>query len=197
MLSTYWNVCCTWVLARTVFNTSISTASSCSHLTLNMNGSKLDWRRQWVRTNNAVCMVIVILRRGKTGCCLSRFSQHTSLRLHYHYAALLGIKAYVEIFEGYMKKQKVDYENFRQSTHAAIALFLASSLAYNIALWPHYGWNSIIVLSLAFFGVILQFLLLVPAWVQNIAGFALFTFFLQEYKWLRMSSGAAISKERQ
>lgn len=104
--------------------------------------------------------------------------------MHYHcsFSALLGIKAYVEIFEGYLKKQKVEYANFRQSTHAAIALFLASSLAYHVALWPHYGWNSIVVLSLAFFGVILQFLLLAPAWVQNIAGFVLLTFFLQEYK---------------
>ena len=96
--------------------------------------------------------------------------------------ALLGVKAYVEIFEGKLNKKTVNYENFRQSTHAAIALFLASSLAYHIALWPHYRWNSIIVLSVAFFGVILQFLLLVPSWVQNIVGFVGLTFFLQEYK---------------
>jgi len=88
----------------------------------------------------------------------------------------------VEIFEGRVKKRTVNYANFPQSTHAAIVLFLVSSLAYHIALWPHYAWNSILVLSLAFFGVILQFLLLVPSWVQNIVSVVLLTVFLQEYQ---------------
>jgi len=94
----------------------------------------------------------------------------------------LGIKAYVELFEGRFNKKTVNYDNFPQSTHAAIVLFLLSSLAFHIALWPHYRWNSVVVLSLAFFGVILQFLLLVPSWVQNIVSFVVLTFFLQQYQ---------------
>jgi len=87
----------------------------------------------------------------------------------------------VEIFEGRINKKKVNYDNFRQATHAAIALLLVSSLAFNIALWPHYRWNSPLVLGLAFFGVFLQFLLLVPSSIQNIVTFIALTFFLQEY----------------
>jgi hypothetical protein len=92
------------------------------------------------------------------------------------------VKAYVELFEGKLNKKKVDYEHFKQSTHAAIFLILLSSFAFHIALWPHYGWNTPIVLGLFGFGVVLQFLLLVPSWVQNVVGFVLLTFFLQEYK---------------
>lgn len=150
-----------------------------------MNGLRLAWRQQSV----SLCLIfgvavrlflwrhhqVLVLRSVAIAHCSSMVATR-------FYAALLGIKAYVEIFEGRMNKKTVDYENFRQSTHAAIALFLASSLAYHIALWPHYRWNSIIVLSLAFFGVILQFLLLVPSWVQNIVGFVALTFFMQEYK---------------
>ena len=96
-------------------------------------------------------------------------------------AALLGVKAYVEIFEGRMRKTTVNYKNFRQSTHAAIGLFVLSSLAFHIALWPHYHWNTILVLGIAFFGVILQLLLLLPSWLQNIVSFVAVTLFLQEY----------------
>jgi hypothetical protein len=95
--------------------------------------------------------------------------------------ALLGLKAYVEVYEGRLRKTKVDYEHFRQTTHAAIGLFLFSSLCYHIAIWPHYGWNSIVVLSIAFFGVILQIMLLFPSWLQNILSVIAVTFFLQEY----------------
>jgi hypothetical protein len=94
---------------------------------------------------------------------------------------LLGIKAYVEVYEGRLRKTKVDYEHFRQTTHAAIALFLFSSLCYHIALWPHYSWNAIVVLSIAFFGVILQIMLLIPSWLQNILSVIVLAFFLQEY----------------
>jgi|UPI000581AC63 hypothetical protein len=95
--------------------------------------------------------------------------------------AILSIKAYVELFEGRIKKTEVNYKNFRQTTHAVLFLLLMSSLAFNVALWPHYGWNSPIVLGLAFFGVILQFLLLVPTSIQNAVAFVGITYFLQEY----------------
>lgn len=92
------------------------------------------------------------------------------------------MKAYVEVYEGRMRKTKVDYDHFRQTTHASILLFLFSSLCYHIALWPHYHWNSILVLGIAFFGVVLQIMLLIPSWLQNILSFIAVAFFLQEYK---------------
>jgi len=81
-----------------------------------------------------------------------------------------------------MRKKKVNYENFRQTTHAALLLILVAGVCYNVALWPHYGWNSPVLLGLVFFGVILQFLLIVPPWLTNILAFVGMTFFLQEYQ---------------
>ena len=96
--------------------------------------------------------------------------------------ALLGIKAYVEIYEGRINKATVDYKNFPQSTHAAILLILLSSIVYHIALWPHYHYNTFIVLGILFFGVVLQFMLMTPSSVQNIVSFLLLAFFIQEYQ---------------
>ena len=94
---------------------------------------------------------------------------------------MLGIKAYVELYEGRFRKSKVNYQTFPQSTHAALALVLGSSLAYHVALWPHYRWNTFVVLGLAFFGMIIPFLLMTPSWVQNIVSFVGMAFFLQQY----------------
>jgi hypothetical protein len=95
--------------------------------------------------------------------------------------ALLGIKAYVEIYEGRINKATVNFKTFPQSTHAALALLLLSSLAYHVALWPHYRWNTFIVLGLTFFGVMIPGILLMPSWMQNIVSFAGLAFFLQQY----------------
>jgi hypothetical protein len=95
--------------------------------------------------------------------------------------ALLGIKAYVEIYEGRIKKRQIEYSTVPHSTRAALVLFLLSSICYHVALWPHYGWNSCIVLGLAFFGVIMPLLLMIPSWLQNIVSFVALTAFLQQY----------------
>ena len=79
-------------------------------------------------------------------------------------------------------KQKVNYENFPQCTHLGIALIVIASVAFHIAYWPHYGWNTPLVLGLLFWGVLIQVMLLIPSDVQNILGFVALTFFLQEYK---------------
>jgi hypothetical protein len=79
-------------------------------------------------------------------------------------------------------KHKIDYQNFPQSTHAGIGLFLFASLAFHIAYWPHYGWNTFFVLGLLFWGVVIQFLLIAPTEVQNLVGLVGLTLFLQEYK---------------
>ena len=92
------------------------------------------------------------------------------------------IKAYIELYEGQLKKSRVNYKNYPQTTHAVLALWCATALSFCIALWPHYGWNTPILLSILGFGVILQFLLLIPnTYVQNALLFCGLTFFLQEY----------------
>lgn len=88
----------------------------------------------------------------------------------------------MELFEGLVRKKKVNYENFRQATHAALILILVSSVAFHVALWPHYGWNTPVALMLCFFGIIVQFLVVVPPWISNAVAFVGLTFFLQEYK---------------
>ena len=88
----------------------------------------------------------------------------------------------MELYEGKLRKQTVNYENFRQSTHLIMIMFMTASLAFHIAIWPAYGWKSVIILSVLIgYGLLLQFALLVPTYVQNIVGFVLLTFFLQEY----------------
>jgi hypothetical protein len=88
---------------------------------------------------------------------------------------------YVELYMGRVKKVKVDYKNFPQSTHAVIALILFASISFNIALWPVYRAKTLLIMTMFGFGVLLQFALLVPSYVQNAVGFVLLTFFLQEY----------------
>jgi hypothetical protein len=96
--------------------------------------------------------------------------------------AMFLIKAYVELYQGRLHQQRVNYQNFRQTTHLFLLLWTVTSVCFFVALWPHYKWNTIVVLSLLAFGVVLQFLLLVPnPWAQNAIALVGLTFFLQEY----------------
>lgn len=96
--------------------------------------------------------------------------------------ALLSVKAYMEIFEAKLRKKKVDYTNYRQLTHLSIVLIIASSISFNVALWPHYEMNSLIVLGCFGFGVLLQLALIIPSWLQNALSLVALTYFLQVYK---------------
>jgi len=96
-------------------------------------------------------------------------------------SVLLLVKAYVELYAGKMKKQTVEYKNFRNSTHAVMILILISSIAFNVALWPKYGSTSLLIMTLVGVGLV-NFCMLMPTEVQNLAAFVLFTFFLQEYQ---------------
>ena len=96
--------------------------------------------------------------------------------------AMLIIKSYVELYEGKTKKRRVNYENYRQVTHAVILLILLASVSFHAALWPHYGgFKTILIMIMFGYGVLLQAALLVPTWVQNLVGAALMTFFIQQY----------------
>ncbi len=94
---------------------------------------------------------------------------------------ILFVKAYVEMFAGKLQKAKVNYENFRQSTHTVLFLILLSSISFHVALWPAYEWQTVVIMMLVGYGVLLQFSLLVPTYVQNMVGFIAMTFFIQEY----------------
>jgi hypothetical protein len=60
-------------------------------------------------------------------------------------------------------------------------LLLLSSISFHVALWPAYGWQAVFIMMLVGYGILLQFSLLVPTYVQNIVGFVGMTFFIQEY----------------
>ncbi|CAB9514531.1 expressed unknown protein [Seminavis robusta] len=95
--------------------------------------------------------------------------------------AIMMIKAYVELYSGKLQQQKVNYENFKQTTHAVLFLLISTSIAFHVALWPHYGTTTFLVLFLV--GVVLlQTALLIPPYLQNLICIVGMTFFLQEYK---------------
>jgi len=95
--------------------------------------------------------------------------------------ALFTLKAYVEMYTGKVQKKKISYKTIPQITHAAIALLLLAGIAFHAALWPVYGAESMFVMFLVG-AFVLNFCLLFPTIVQNLVGFALLTFFIQEYK---------------
>lgn len=81
-----------------------------------------------------------------------------------------------------MNKKQVNYKNFKNATHVAMVLILLASIAFHVALWPQYGWNTPVVLFLAFVGVAVQAMVIIPVWLQNIVTFVGLTFFLQQYQ---------------
>jgi len=92
-------------------------------------------------------------------------------------------KGYIELYDGKSKQQKIEYANYRHETHTLLLLFLIASLSFHIALWPAFGGaNTIFILFLVGWGVLLQIAILFPTWVQNIGGIASMTFLLQQYQ---------------
>lgn len=97
--------------------------------------------------------------------------------------AIAGIKAYMEIYEGKIKKRKIEYRSFKNGTHAVLFLFLLASFSFHIALWKSYGGaRTILVMAVLGYGVLLQSSLLFPTWIQNAFTFVALTFFLQQYQ---------------
>ena len=140
-----------------------------------MNGSN------WVSAVPSVRIFYVVLHR----CAGTHTRYNISVHAHgyiYIRVALFSVKAYLEVFEGILRKAVVNYKEYPQTTHLTIALWLAASLCFHVALWPHYGWNTIVVLFCLFFGWMLQPMLLLPPWLQNVVAFVGLTFFLQEYQ---------------
>lgn len=97
--------------------------------------------------------------------------------------AILGVKGYVELYEGKRNKKKVEYSNFRSATHLTIVLILVSWISFHAALSPVYGTFGTWLIMLGFgWGVLIQASLLIPVWGQNLISFVTMTFFLQLYK---------------
>jgi hypothetical protein len=96
--------------------------------------------------------------------------------------AISMIKAYMEMFEGRVRKQKVDYQNYKNATHSVMILFLLASVSFHISLWEEFGGLKTLFINFLFgYGVLLQLCLLFPTWVQNVVAFIGLTFFLQQY----------------
>jgi hypothetical protein len=98
--------------------------------------------------------------------------------------AAFFVKGYVELYEGKMRKQTIDYDNYPQTTHAIMMLILVAGIAYHAALWGQYGaFQTIAIVTVAWgYGVLLQFCIICPVYIQNVVGFVFFTFLLQQYK---------------
>ena len=108
---------------------------------------------------------------------------HTAFRIGLASSvAILGVKSYVELYAGKLQKKVVDYKNYRQTTHIILILLVVASIAFHVALWPVYGgWKTMGIMIGVGYGVLLQFCIVFPTWVQNLVGFVVCTFFLQEY----------------
>lgn len=97
--------------------------------------------------------------------------------------AIMGLKGYVELYEGKKKHKKVEYDNFKTATHCTILLILLAWISFHLALSPVYGTFKTWLIMIGFgWGVLIQAALMIPVWGQNIISFVLMTFFLQMYK---------------
>ena len=98
--------------------------------------------------------------------------------------AMLGIKTYLEMYEGKIKKKKVEYQSYKTATHSVLFLWVFASFAFHYSLWGEYGIKTILIMTgMVGYGCLLQFMMLVPTWFQNIVLFIGLTFFLQQYQW--------------
>ena len=96
---------------------------------------------------------------------------------------VMGLKAYVELYEGKRQGKAVEYENFKTATHATILFILLSWISFHVALSPVYGMFKTWLIMVGFgWGVLIQAALFIPVWIQNAISFVLLTFFLSVYK---------------
>jgi hypothetical protein len=97
--------------------------------------------------------------------------------------AILGLKGYVELYQGKKHNKAVEYENFKSATHWTILLILISWISFHMALSPVYGTVKTWLIMIGFgYGVLIQSALMIPVWGQNVLAFVLMTFFLQMYQ---------------
>ncbi|KAL7444738.1 hypothetical protein ACHAXH_009461 [Discostella pseudostelligera] len=97
--------------------------------------------------------------------------------------AILGLKGYVELYQGKKQNKAVEYEHFKSATHWTIFFILVSWISFHMALSPVYGLVKTWLIMIGFgYGVLIQSALMIPVWGQNILAFVLMTFFLQMYQ---------------
>eukprot|EP00565_Helicotheca_tamesis_P007965 CAMPEP_0185725840 /NCGR_PEP_ID=MMETSP1171-20130828/1993_1 /TAXON_ID=374046 /ORGANISM="Helicotheca tamensis, Strain CCMP826" /LENGTH=180 /DNA_ID=CAMNT_0028394061 /DNA_START=119 /DNA_END=661 /DNA_ORIENTATION=- len=96
--------------------------------------------------------------------------------------ALVALKSWVELYQGKTKKRKVNYENFRNETHAVMLLMMGVSISFHKALWVVYGGGqTMLIMALFSFGICLQLALMIPPWAWNVLAVVSLTFFIQIY----------------
>lgn len=135
---------------------------------------------------SAVCAIsIYILHMAKAYHTVLHSSKlnHAAFRVGIACSvAILFVKSYVELFEGKIQKKTVDYKNYRQTTHLILVLLIVASITFHVALWPVYGaWKTIGIMLCLTYGVLLPFCIVFPTWVQNLVGFIVCTYVVQEY----------------
>jgi hypothetical protein len=97
--------------------------------------------------------------------------------------AVSMIKAYMELYETKVRKQKVEYANYKNATHAVMILILVASFAFHKSLWGAYGGlKTMLIMFLFGWGILLQLCLLLRPWLQNLVAFVGLTFLLQQYQ---------------
>ena len=89
----------------------------------------------------------------------------------------------MELYEAKVRKQKVEYQSYKNMTHVVMILILLTSIAFHKSLWQAYGGlRTMWIMFLFGWGVLLQLCLFLPPTVQNAIAFIGLTFFLQQYK---------------
>jgi hypothetical protein len=97
--------------------------------------------------------------------------------------AVSMIKAYMELYEAKVRKQKVEYANYKNCTHAVLTLITIASFAFHKSLWDFYGgFKTMFIMFLFGWGLLLQVCLLLPTSAQNVIAFVGLTYFLQQYQ---------------
>jgi len=119
-------------------------------------------------------LYVTVLRSPKISHSWFKIGLATSI-------AILFVKFYVEIFMGKLNKKTVNYKNFRQSTHFIMFLLLLASVAFHISLWPAFGMQTVFIMTVIGYGILVQISLLLPIYVQNIGGVVSLTLFIQQY----------------
>ena len=97
--------------------------------------------------------------------------------------AILALKTYIEMFMGKVKKIRVEYKNFKHETHFILALLMIASISFHVALTEAFGgfWRTVLMLDVLFgYGVLLQLMLLIPTYAQNLLFGIVMTWFIQE-----------------
>nr|CCA14990.1 conserved hypothetical protein [Albugo laibachii Nc14] len=87
------------------------------------------------------------------------------------------ISLYVELYRSAYLREKVSYKTTRTATHSMLFFLVVAGISFLFGLWSTWHWLTVPYLFMAFWGVLIQSLILFPVWIQRIVfgiGFSLF-----------------------